>query len=66
VEGVEATSHIATAATRQLLEKEPIDDKGPRVLDSAQEHGTPVVLYVRSSVHEISSDYCRKMKFFCI
>lgn len=56
MEGVEATSHIATAATRRLLEKEPIDDKEPRVLDSAQE----------TSVHEISSDYCRKMKFFCI
>jgi hypothetical protein len=37
VEGVEATAHIATAATRRLLEKGPIDDKGPRVLDSAQE-----------------------------
>jgi hypothetical protein len=31
-----------------------------------KKRGTPVVLYIRSSVHEISSDYCKKMKFFCI
>lgn len=30
-----------------------------------KKRGTPVVLYIRLSVHEISSDYCRKMKFFC-